>query len=99
MRASANDLVVIGDAGEQGRVCGQKIPKEPSSVADMLAPVWTLDPELGNGMSAGEAEPGSAVDGLMTSYGLSVHRIDMRGWSSMGVYQLLPGIWVRPTVF
>ena len=31
-------------------------------------------------MSAGEAEPGSAVDGLMTSYGLSVHRIDMRGW-------------------
>ena len=91
LRASADDLVVILRVlANGGEFAGKRFLK-PSSVADMLAPVWTLDPELGNGMSAGEAEPGSAVDGLMTSYGLSVHRIDMRGWGFDEGPQLLLG--------
>ena len=30
--------------------------------------------------TSGETQPGGSRDGLMTSYGLSIHRIDMRAW-------------------
>ena len=91
LRASANDLVVILSVLTNGGEFAGTRFLTSSSVAEMLAPVWTLDPEAVNGMSAGEAEPGSAVDGLMTSYGLSVHRIDMRAWGFDEGPQLLLG--------
>ena len=53
----------------------------------MLKSVWKLSSSSDNGLSAGEAEPGDA-DGLMTSYGLSVHRIDMRAWGLKKVQEL-----------
>ncbi|MEE4301417.1 MAG: serine hydrolase domain-containing protein [Pseudomonadales bacterium] len=80
LRASADDLVVVlRMLAGGGVVDGRRILSE-ASVAAMLAPEWTLASDGGNGLSAGEAEPGGPTEGLMTSYGLSVHRIDMRAW-------------------
>lgn len=80
LRASADDLVVVLRMLAGGGVVeGRRILSE-DSVAAMLAPEWTLQADGTNGLSAGEAEPGGPTDGLMTSYGLSVHRIDLRAW-------------------
>lgn len=80
LRASADDLaVVLRMLAGGGAVDGRRILSE-ASVDAMLAPGWTLDAHGSNGLSAGEAEPGGTTEGLMTSYGLSVHRIDMRAW-------------------
>ena len=49
-----------------------------AAVAEMLESEWELNAERRNGLSAGEAEPGGSADGLMTSYGLSIHLIDTR---------------------
>ena len=80
LRASADDLLqVLRMLANGGVLDGTRFLSE-ASVAEMLAPEWTLNAERNNGLSAGEAEPGGPTDGLMTSYGLSVHRIDMRAW-------------------
>lgn len=80
LRASADDLVVILRLLAGGGVVdGRRILLE-ESVATMLAPSWTLNASADNGLSAGEAEPGGPTEGLMTSYGLSVHRIDTKAW-------------------
>lgn len=80
LRASADDLVVVLRllAGG-GEVDGHRLLSE-ASIATLLAPEWTLNARGDNGLSAGEAEPGGPTEGLMTSYGLSVHRIDTRAW-------------------
>jgi Beta-lactamase. len=80
LRASAHDLVVVLRMLAGGGVVDGRRILSAESVAAMLAPEWTLGADGGNGLSAGEAEPGGPTDGLMTSYGLSVHRIDMRAW-------------------
>lgn len=80
LRASADDLVVVLQMlVNRGESNGQQI-LSAASVDAMLAPNWTLNAARTNGLSAGEAEPGGPTDGLMTSYGLSVHRIDTRAW-------------------
>ncbi|MEM1141851.1 MAG: serine hydrolase domain-containing protein [Pseudomonadota bacterium] len=80
LRASADELVqVLRMLANDGVVNSQRI-LEAKSVNALLEPQWTLNPKRDNGLSAGEAEPGGPTDGLMTSYGLSVHRIDMRAW-------------------
>ena len=80
LRASADELlVVLQMLANDGMVNQQRI-LSADAVAAMLAPEWTLDAENSNGLSAGEAEPGGPTDGLMTSYGLSVHRIDVRDY-------------------
>lgn len=80
LRASANDLVqVLRMLAAGGIVDGRRV-LSAQAVAAMLAPNWTLNSEGSNGLSAGEAQPGGATDGLMSSYGLSVHRIDPRAW-------------------
>ena len=61
------------------------------SVSNMLKPSWSLNERADNGRSAGEAEPGSPFDGLMTSYGLSVHRISPRDWGFSNAPELLLG--------
>ena len=61
------------------------------SVSKMLKPSWSLNARRDNGVSAGEAEPGSPFDGLMTSYGLSVHRVDPRAWGFSDAPELLVG--------
>jgi CubicO group peptidase (beta-lactamase class C family) len=80
LRASADELLrVLRMLAGGGMLDGKRILDE-ASVTTLLAPQWTLNPAADNGLSAGEAEPGGPTDGLMTSYGLSVHRIDMRAW-------------------
>ena len=54
--------------------------KELSSVDALLSPAWELNDRGDNGRSSGETELGGSRDELMTSYGLSIHRIDMRAW-------------------
>ena len=63
----------------------------PESVSNMLKPSWSLNASGDNGRSAGEAEPGGPLDGLMTSYGLSVHRIDPQAWGFSNAPELLVG--------
>ena len=80
LRASADDLATIMQLLiNKGSHNGKQL-LTPTSVDAMLKPVWQLSSTTDNGLSAGEAEPGGDADGLMTSYGLSVHRIDMRAW-------------------
>ena len=80
LRASADDLAVIMQLLINKGYLNGKQALTPTSVDAMLKSVWKLSSSSGNGLSAGEAEPGGDADGLMTSYGLSVHRIDMRAW-------------------
>ncbi|MEO1029649.1 MAG: hypothetical protein AAFX02_11410, partial [Pseudomonadota bacterium] len=80
LRASAADLgVVMQVLLNGGSQKGVEILK-PETVSEMLAPVWTYDAALGNGAHWGEAEEGGIEDGLMTSYGLSVHITDLKDW-------------------
>jgi CubicO group peptidase (beta-lactamase class C family) len=80
LRASANDLLkILRMLAAGGEIDGRRI-LSAESVSKMIAPLWTLNSEGSNGLSAGEGEPGGPTDGLMTSYGLSVHRIDLRSW-------------------
>ncbi|MEL7023818.1 MAG: serine hydrolase domain-containing protein [Pseudomonadota bacterium] len=78
LRASADDLVrVLAMFAAGGEWDGVRVLQK-ATVAQMLEPQWMFDSN--NGQSAGEAEPNGPTEGLMTSYGLSVHRIDMRAW-------------------
>ena len=61
-----------------GGVSNQTRILSEASVTEMLENEWVLNSQGSNGLSAGEAEPGGPSDGLMTSYGLSVHRINLR---------------------
>jgi len=80
LRASADDLLrVLQMLAAGGEINGHRI-LSAESVAEMIAPAWTLNSEGNNGLSAGEGEPGGPSDGLMSSYGLSVHRVDLRAW-------------------
>ena len=80
LRASADDLATILELLiNKGAFRGKQL-LAPKSIEELLAPAWELSSVENNGLSAGEAEPGGDADGLMTSYGLSVHRIDMRAW-------------------
>ncbi|WP_439106716.1 serine hydrolase domain-containing protein [Congregibacter sp.] len=91
LRASADDLVIVLKMlVNRGALNGKRIVSA-ESVDAMLAPSWTLNAQRSNGLSSGEAEPGGPTDGLMTSYGLSVHRIDMRAWGFERGPKLLVG--------
>lgn len=80
LRASASDLsVILKLLISNGSFNGQQL-LQSHSIKEMLKPVWQLSSARDNGLTAGEAEPGSDADGLMTRYGLSVHQIDMRQW-------------------
>ena len=73
-----------------GRLGGQAY-LTPESITKMIASSWSLNARGDNGVSSGEAEPGGAFDGLMTSYGLSVHRINPRSWGFLDAPELLVG--------
>ena len=80
LRASTSDLLMLLKILANGGSVNGTSVLEASSVKALLSPVWTLDSHGGNGVSSGEAEPGGHRDGLMTSYGLSIHRINMGEW-------------------
>jgi D-alanyl-D-alanine carboxypeptidase len=91
LRASADELLVILQMLAAGGVFDGKRLLSEASVTAMLQAEWTLNSQRDNGLSSGEAEPAGPTDGLMTSYGLSVHRIDMRAWGFSGGPRLLVG--------
>lgn len=91
LRASADDLIVVLQMlANGGRHDGRDI-LTPGSVAAMLAPVWIYDRKTRNGNTTGEDEPGGPTEGLMTSYGLSVHRVSLPEWGMGDTPKLLVG--------
>ncbi len=91
LRASADELLQVLRMLAAGGVLNGTRVLTDASVEALLAPEWNLNAAGDNGLSAGEAEPGGPTDGLMTSYGLSVHRIDMADWGFEGGSELLVG--------
>ena len=80
LRASASDLSsILRLLANGGALNGRKILNR-NSVETLLSPAWRLNAAGDNGRTSGETQPGGSRDGLMTSYGLSIHRIDMRAW-------------------
>ena len=80
LRASSVDLsVILRLLAHGGALDGTRLLQR-SSVDALLSPAWELNDRGDNGRSSGETELGGSRDGLMTSYGLSIHRIDMRAW-------------------
>ncbi len=91
LRASADDLIVILQMlANTGRHKGRNI-LTANSVETMLTPVWAYDLHTRNGNTTGEDEPGGPTEGLMTSYGLSVHRVSLPEWGMGDRPKLLVG--------
>lgn len=91
LRASADDLIVILKMLANGGHHNGRDILTTSSVETMLTPEWTYDPNTRNGNTTGEDEPGGPTEGLMTSYGLSVHRISLPEWGMGDTPRLLVG--------
>ncbi|MBC6403282.1 MAG: serine hydrolase [Hyphomonadaceae bacterium] len=91
LRASAEDLAVLMKLMlGKGRVGDVQVLR-PETVEDMLMPVWTYDAEAINGITDEVEIPGSPNAGLMTSYGLSVHLIDLQAWGLSENRRVLAG--------
>lgn len=91
LRASAEDLSVLMQMLMNGGRLGEVEILKPETVAEMLTPQWTFDPQAQNGMTAGEDAPGGPADGLMTAYGLSVHIVDLEAWGLSEESRLIYG--------
>ncbi len=86
LRASAKDLAIImqqllngvkNDTKENGNA--QIISK--NALDQMMTPVWHYDDTLKNGHTGGEANSDdNSAFGMMTTYGLSTHIIDLKDW-------------------
>jgi D-alanyl-D-alanine carboxypeptidase len=81
LRASAKDLAVIMQVLlNDGKYGSQQIISK-ASIDQMMTPVWQYDDALKNGHTGGEAAPGDPdANGMMTTYGLSTHIIDLKNW-------------------
>ena len=90
-RANVTDLMALLKIFSSNGRLGERAYLTPESITKMLASSWSLNACGDNGVSSGEAEPGGVFDGLMTSYGLSVHRIDPRSWGFSDAPELLVG--------
>ncbi len=91
LRASTDDLLIIMQMMVNMGMHGDKQILSEASITEMLTPVWTYDPATGNGNTTGEGEPGGPTEGLMTSYGLSVHRVSLDEWGLSETPKLLVG--------
>ena len=80
LRASASDLVAILSMLARGGELGGRKILSSLSVDAMLSSEWSLNRRGDNGRSSGESKPNGPRDGLMSDYGLSVHRIDLGSW-------------------
>lgn len=81
LRASSKDLAKLMKLlMNDGCWEGQQIIAKPSIDA-MLTPVWNYDETLKNGHTGGEAATNDQnAFGMMTTYGLSTHIIDLKDW-------------------
>ena len=92
LRASARDLSVIARMLMSGGQFGDARILERETVALMFAPQWRYDPELENGNTAEDMDPGDpGYHRLFTGYGLSVHRVDLEEWGLGDRHRLLLG--------
>ncbi len=81
LRASAKDLAVLMQLLMQGGRWGTDRIMAKSSIDQMMTPVWNYDSKLGNGHTGGESSPDDPdTAGMMTTYGLSTHIIDLKDW-------------------
>jgi CubicO group peptidase (beta-lactamase class C family) len=81
LRASAKDMAVLMQALLQDGNTGSAPIISRMSIDQMMQPVWQYDDELKNGHTGGEAAMGDPNSlGMMTSYGLSTHIIDLKDW-------------------
>jgi len=92
LRASARDLArFVRMFLNEGVSDGARILR-PETVREMRRPRWTYDPRLGNGVTyEEETDPKAGTAGLMTSYGLSMHRVDLRDWGLAKCRRILVG--------
>tara|TARA_R110002096_G_scaffold309403_2_gene503933 strand:+ start:33721 stop:35133 length:1413 start_codon:yes stop_codon:yes gene_type:complete len=92
LRASSKDLAVIMKMLlNEGEYDGKQIMSK-SSIAEMMTPVWQYNPALKNGHTGGEAIPGdSEAAGMMTTYGLSTHIVDLKDWDLSETSKILYG--------
>ena len=80
LRASASDLIImLSMLAKRGEIDGEQFLSS-ELVKEMLSSQWSLNRIGDNGRSSGESEPNGHRDSLMTDYGLSIHRINMRDW-------------------
>lgn len=90
LRASAQDLATLMQLFiNRGRHNGQTL-FQPESIEMMLETQWRYNIEQPNGNSAGEYSAGHDPKGLMTEWGLSIHKIDPHVWGLIDrPYQLM----------
>ena len=81
LRASSRDLSVIMQMLLNDGVYNHKRIISKASIAEMIKPVWQYTSGLENGHTGGEAILGDTSSvGMMTTYGLSTHIIDLKNW-------------------
>ena len=81
LRASSRDLSVIMQMLLNDGVYNHKRIISKASIAEMIKPVWQYNSGLENGHTGGEAILGDTSSvGMMTTYGLSTHIIDLKNW-------------------
>ena len=81
LRASSRDLSVIMQMFLNDGIYNHKRIISKASIAEMIKPVWQYNSGLGNGHTGGEAILGDIRSvGMMTTYGLSTHIIDLKNW-------------------
>ena len=81
LRASSKDLAKLMLLLMQGGKWEDKQIISQSSIKQMLSPVWQYDETKLNGHTGGEAVEGDEnSSGMMTTYGLSTHIIDLQDW-------------------
>lgn len=91
-RASSRDLAVIMQMLLNGGKHGDVQIVSENSIKEMMTPVWTYDNTLKNGHTGGEAALGDPkASGMMTSYGLSTHIVDLQNWGLSTITKNLYG--------
>lgn len=92
LRASAKDLARFARMLLNGGMLDGARILHPESVRAMRRPQWTHDTGLDNGVTyEKETDPAARTAGRMTSYGLSLHRVDLRDWGLAECRRILVG--------
>jgi CubicO group peptidase (beta-lactamase class C family) len=91
LRASARDLAVIMKMMIDGGVHDGQRFLEPETIKAMQREAWRYDPDLKNGVTSEFVDPNGALNGLMTSWGLGVHRINLKDWGITDEKRVLVG--------
>lgn len=92
LRASSKDLAVIMQMLLNDGKHNSKQIISKASIEQMMTPIWNYDPALKNGHTGGEADlDDPKATGMMTTYGLSTHIIDLKDWGLSQTSRILYG--------